>query len=171
MKLTAREIAVFGMLGAVMYASKILMDVFPNIHLLGAFTMAFTIHYRKKALYPIYIYVLILGLFSGFAAWWVPHLYLWTVLWGVTMLLPRKLPKKIRIVVYMVVCALHGLLYGVLYAPAQAVLFGLDFRGMLAWIAAGAFFDVIHGISNFCAGALILPIVSALQTAERSVER
>ena len=163
MKLTAKEIAVFGMLGAVMYASKVLMDVFPNIHLLGVFTMAFTIQYRKKALYPIYIYVLILGLFSGFSAWWFPHLYLWAVLWGVTMLLPLGM----RPVVYMVVCAAHGFLYGVLYAPAQAVLFGLDFRGMLAWITAGLPFDLIHGVSNFFAGALILPIVAALRTAEK----
>lgn len=171
MKLTAREIAVFGMLGAVMYASKILMDVFPNIHLLGVFTMAFTICYGKKALYPIYIYVLVLGLFSGFAAWWVPHLYLWLVLWGVTMLLPRNLPNRVRPVVYMAVCSVHGFLYGVLYAPAQALLFGLSFEGMIAWIAAGLPFDLIHGVSNFIAGALILPIVSALQTAERSVQR
>lgn len=171
MKLTAKEIAVFGMLGAVMYASKVLMDVFPNIHLLGAFTMAFTVCYRKKALYPIYIYVLILGLLSGFAAWWVPHLYLWAVLWGVTMLLPRNLPKRIAPVVYMVVCAMHGFLYGTLYAPAQALLFGLDFQGMIAWIMAGLPFDLIHGVSNFCAGALILPIVSALKTAERSTQR
>lgn len=170
MKLTAREIAVFGMLGAVMYASKILMDVFPNIHLLGVFTMAFTLHYGKKALYPIYIYVLILGLFSGFAAWWVPHLYLWAVLWWVTMRLPRSLPEKLRPVVYMAVCSLHGFLYGVLYAPAQAVLFGLSFEGMIAWIAAGLPFDLIHGVSNFVAGSLILPIVSALKTAERSVQ-
>ena len=85
MKLSVREIAVFGMLGGVMYASKVLMDVFPNIHLLGVFTMAFTLQYGKKALYPVYIYVLILGLFSGFSAWWVPHLYLWVVLWGATI--------------------------------------------------------------------------------------
>ena len=171
MKLTAREIAVFGMLGAVMYASKILMDVFPNIHLLGVFTMAFTLHYGKKALYPIYVYVLILGLFSGFAAWWVPHLYLWTVLWFVTMHLPRSLPEKIRPVVYMAVCAAHGFLYGVLYAPAQALLFGLSFEGMIAWIAAGLPFDLIHGVSNFIAGMLILPLVSALKTAERTMQR
>ena len=163
MKLTTREIAVFGMLGAVMYASKVLMDVFPNIHLLGVFTMAFTVQYRRKALYPIYIYVLILGLFSGFPAWWVPHLYLWTVLWGATMLLP--MPPKVKPIVYMAVCASHGFLYGTLCAPAQALLFGLD--GMAAWIIAGLPFDLIHGVSNFCAGALILPIVSALRTAEK----
>lgn len=166
MKLTAREIAVFGMLGAVMYASKMLMEVFPNIHLLGMFTMAFTIQYRKKALYPIYVYVLILGMFSGFSTWWVPHLYLWAILWGVTMLLPRTMPSRVRPIVYMTVCAVHGFLYGVLYAPAQAVLFGLDVHGMIAWIMAGLPFDLIHGVSNFFAGALIQPVVSALRTAE-----
>ena len=41
MKLSTREIAVFGMLGAVMYSSKVLMEIAPNVHLLGVFTMAF----------------------------------------------------------------------------------------------------------------------------------
>ena len=69
MKLTVRETAVFGMLGALMYASKMLMELAPNIHLLGVFTIAFTVVYGKKALYPIYIYVLLNGMFSGFATW------------------------------------------------------------------------------------------------------
>lgn len=67
MKLTIREITVFGMLGALMYASKIIMEVAPNVHLLGVFTIAITVVYRKKALYPIYTYVLLNGMFSGFA--------------------------------------------------------------------------------------------------------
>ena len=93
-KLTTREIAIFGLLGALMYASKMLMEVAPNIHLLGVFTIAFTVVYRKKALYPIYIYVLLNGIFSGFATWWIPYLYVWTVLWGVIMLLPKKCQKN-----------------------------------------------------------------------------
>ena len=36
------------MLGAIMYASKLLMEFAPNIHLLGVFTIAFTVVYRKK---------------------------------------------------------------------------------------------------------------------------
>ena len=55
-----------------MYASKMLMEVLPNVHLLGTFVVAFTVVYRKKALYPIYIYVILNGIFSGFATWWVP---------------------------------------------------------------------------------------------------
>ena len=167
MKLTTREMTVFAMLGALMYASKMIMEALPNVHLLGTCVIAFTVVYRKKALYPIYIYVILNGIFSGFAAWWIPYLYLWTVLWGGVMLLPENIPKKIRPMVYMAVCAAHGFLFGTLYAPAQALLYGLSFQGMIAWIAAGLPWDLIHGISNFFCGILIMPIVSVLRFAEK----
>lgn len=170
MKLTIKEIAVFGMLGGVMYASKIIMELIPNVHLLGVLTVAYTVVYRKKALYPIYTYVILNGIFSGFAAWWIPYLYLWTVLWGAVMLLPKRMPKKIQPFVYMAVCAAHGFLFGTLYAPAQAILYGLSFQGMIAWIIAGLPWDFIHGVSNFFCGILIMPIVMVLRIAERSME-
>jgi len=151
-----------------MYASKVLMEVAPNVHLLGVFTIAITVVYRKKALYPIYTYILLMGLFSGFATWWIPHLYLWLVLWGATMLLPQNMPKKVRPIVYMIVNAGHGFLYGTLYAPAQTVLFGLNFEKMIAWIVAGLPWDFVHGVSNFICGLLIVPIITVLQRLERS---
>lgn len=170
MKLSIKEITVFGMLGGVMYASKIIMELIPNVHLLGVLTIAYTVVYRKKALYPIYTYVLLNGIFCGFAAWWIPYLYLWTVLWGAVMLLPKRIPNKIRPFVYMAVCAAHGFLFGTLYAPAQAILYGLSFQGMIAWIIAGLPWDFIHGVSNFFCGILIVPIVMVLRIAERSME-
>lgn len=165
-KLTIREMAVFAMLGALMYASKIIMEVAPNVHLLGVFTIAFTVVYRKKALYPIYTYVLLNGIFCGFATWWIPYLYLWTVLWGAAMLLPKRIPAKVRPLVYMLLCAAHGFLFGTLYAPAQALLYGLSFRGMIAWIVAGLPWDFVHGVSNFFCGILIVPIVKILTFLE-----
>lgn len=171
MKLTAREIAIFAMLGAVMFASKLLMEFAPNIHLLGTFTVAFTVVYRQKALYPIYTYVLLNGLFYGFAAWWIPYLYIWAILWGAVMLLPKKMPKKIQPVVYMTVCAMHGFLFGTLYAPAQALLYGMNLKTTIAWIIAGLPWDCIHGISNFFCGILIIPIISALRLAQKNIEK
>lgn len=171
MKLTTREIAVFAMLGAVMYASKMIMEVVPNVHLLGVFTVAYTVVYRRKALYPIYVYVILNGIFCGFATWWIPYLYIWAILWGAVMLLPQNMPKKVAPLVYMSVCAVHGFLFGTLYAPAQAILFGLSFRGMIAWIIAGLPWDFIHGVSNFFCGMLIVPIVSALRLAEKNVSK
>lgn len=169
MKLNIKEIAVFGMLGALMFASKLITEMLPNIHLLGVFTVAFTVAYRKKALYPIYTFVLISGIFYGFATWWIAYLYIWTILWGMTMLIPKKTPSKLLPFIYMLVCALHGFLYGVFFAPSQALLFGLDFKGMIAWIVAGLPFDAIHGVSNFLCGILILPIVKALKSAEKFI--
>ena len=166
MKLTTREVAVFAMLGAIMYASKMIMEIAPNVHLLGTFVIAFTLVYGKKALYPIYVFVLLTGVYAGFATWWVPYLYLWTVLCGVTMLLPKNMPKRIKPLVYMMVCAMHGFLYGILYAPAQAFFFGLNWEGTIAWIMTGLPWDFLHGISNFFCGMLILPIVRALRIAE-----
>lgn len=151
-----------------MYASKIIMEAAPNIHLLGVFTIAITVVYQKKALYPIYTYVLLNGVLGGFAAWWIPYLYLWTILWAVTMLLPQNMPKAVKPIVYMVVNACHGFLFGTLYAPVQAILFGLDFERMIAWIIAGLPFDLIHGVSNFFCGILIVPIIRVLQRIEKN---
>ena len=167
MKLSVREIAIFSMLGALMYASKVIMEFAPNVHLLGVFTIAFTVVYRKKALYPIYIFVFLTGLLNGFATWWIPYLYLWTVLWGVTMLLPKKMPAPVQPFVYMAVCAAHGFLYGTLYAPAQALLYGLNFDKMIVWIISGLPWDFAHGVSNFFCGILIVPIITVLRLAER----
>ena len=167
MKLSVREMAVFSMLGAVMYLSKMLMEWAPNIHLLGMFVVAFTVVYRSKALYPIYLFVLLTGVLGGFGTWWIPYLYIWTILWGVVMLIPRKLPQKVKNVLYVLVCSAHGFLFGVLYAPAQAIIFGLSFEGMVAWIIAGLPFDMIHGVSNSICGFLIMPIVYILQYMEK----
>ena len=150
-----------------MFCSKIVMDALPNIHLIGALTIIYTLVYRKKALYPIYIFALLTGLYGGFGIWWIPYLYIWTILWGVTMLLPKGLNEKWEAIIYPAICALHGLAYGTLYAPAQAILFGLDFEGMVAWIVAGFPFDLIHAVGNLVAGLLILPLVKLLRKLEK----
>ena len=162
MKLSVKELAVFGMLGTLMCISKYVMEFLPNMHLLAVFTVAFTVVFRKKALYPIYIFVFLIGLFSGFSVWWLPYLYIWAVLWGAVMLIPKNLNPKFAPFVYIAVCSLHGFLYGTIYAPAQALLFGLDFKGTVAWIVAGLPFDMVHGFSNLILGVLIVPIIKVL---------
>ncbi len=156
----------FAIIGALMYVSKLALEFLPNVHLLGVFTVALTLVWRRKALWPIYVYVLLNGVFAGFAMWWIPYLYLWTLLWAAAMLLPRDTIEKRRVLPCMLLCAAHGFLFGTLYAPAQALMFGLDWKGMLAWIVAGLPFDAIHGVSNFALGSLIIPLARTMQKAE-----
>ena len=166
-RLNVRETVIFALLGAMMYVSDLMMEALPNIHLLGVFIVASTVVYRWKALYPIYVYVFLYGITMGFGIWWVPYLYVWTVLWGMTMLLPKRMPKWLAPVVYCIVSALHGIMFGTIYAPAQALLMGFSFEQMLAWIGAGFYFDVTHAIGNMCLGVLIVPLIHTLHLADK----
>ena len=83
------------------------------------------------------------------------------------MLLPRSAPRWLKVIVYPVVAMLHGLLFGILYAPAQAVLFGLNFKQTIAWVIAGFPYDVLHGVGNFVMALLVLPLSELLFKLER----
>ena len=162
-----REMCIFAMLGAVMFASKVIMEALPNIHLLGLLTVTYTLCYRTKALIPLYVYVMLEGLFGGFGFWWMPYLYIWTILWAITMLLPRRMPRRLACAVYSAVCAFHGFAFGILYSPAQALMFGLNFKQTVAWIIAGLPYDFIHGVSNLGFGLLALPLSEVLRKLSR----
>lgn len=167
MKLKTKDIAIFAVIAAMMLASKKLMELIPNVHLLGMFIVALTVVYRTRALIPIYVYVLLDGMFGGFSTWWLPYLYIWAVLWGLTMLIPRKLSEPVKAVLYILACGLHGFAFGLLYMPAQMVTFGYDLELGIAWWMAGLPFDIIHGISNLCVGFLIYPMIRILKILKK----
>ena len=151
------------MLGTLMFCSKLLMEFLPNVHLLGMLTIAYTVVYRAKALIPIYVYVMLNGLWAGFSMWWFPYLYIWTILWGITMLLPKHMPRKVACVIYPLVCGAHGLAFGILYSPAQALMYHFTWEQLGAWILVGLPWDVLHGISNAAVGTLVLPLSKLLR--------
>lgn len=167
MKINLKELAVFSVLGAFMYISKIVMEPLPNIHILAALIGAYTLTFRQKAIYPIAVFIFLTGLFEGFSMWWVPYLYIWFILWGAFLALPRFKDRTLAAFVYMLTGALHGLLFGILYAPWQAFWLGLDWDGIVAWVIAGFPFDVTHAIGNFLSCILILPLHKALKIALR----
>ncbi len=166
-KTKIRELTVFALSAAILLIGKIIFEPLPNVHPLGALIMIYTLLWRKKALIPIYLYVFLQGLVSGFNPWWIPYLYIWTVLWAMTMLLAKNMRLNTWSVLYPLVCALHGLLFGILYSPAQAIIFGLNLKQMTVWIAAGFPYDIIHAVGNFAAGFLVLPLTAVLKRAER----
>ena len=171
-KLSVRELALFGVYAALMFLLKFAMQGLPNIHPLGLFIIVLTVQYRYRALIPLYVYVMIDGIVGGFALWWVPYLYIWTPLWamamGVSYLVRRfHLSGKVAAPLYMCIAALHGFSFGTLYAPFQALAYGLNFGGMLTWIAAGIPFDIVHGVSNFFVATLVVPMSAVVKNLEQ----
>ena len=162
------RLVLYAMLGALMFVSKEAVEFLPNIHPAGLFILAFTAVYGWGALVPIYIFVILCGIFDGFGTWWVMYLYVWAVLWGVGMLIPKKLYlSKWGYFVFPVVNGLYGLSFGVLCAPWEALVRGFDFKQTMVWISAGMPFDLYHLLGNFAAGFLVVPLVLLLTKLER----
>jgi energy-coupling factor transport system substrate-specific component len=161
-----RYLIIFPMLGAIMFISKVIMEFLPNIHAIAMFIAVFTLVYRWRALIPIYLYVFLVGLYNGFGTWWVPYIYIWTILWAFIMLIPKRLSINKKAVISAILCGLHGITYGILYAPFQALAFGLSFEGMIAWIVAGFPFDIVHMCGNIAMSFLILPLYKAIVKLE-----
>ena len=168
--LTVRELVVFAMLGALMSVFDIVMNVVPNVHLGGVLIVTYTAVYRWKALFPVYVYVFLIGLLEGFGAWWLAYLYIWPILWAMAMLIPRRTPVWLATILYSLVCALHGFGFGLLWIPSQMLFmsYTLD-QAMLVWAAGFFTADVPHGIGNLVGSTLILPLVKLIRKLDRGL--
>ncbi len=152
------ELVVFALFGAMMFLSA-QIDIIPNVHPLALFIVSLTIVYRVKALIPIYLYVMLEGIVVGFNLWWVPYLYIWTILWAMAMLIPKGISQITAGIIAAVISTLHGIGFGLLYLPFELfTLHNGDIRAALTWTAAGITFDVLHMIGNFASSLLCVPI-------------
>lgn len=166
-RLDLRHLIIFPMFAAIQFGSKQLLEALPNVELVSTLTMVYTLVYRKWALIPLYLYAFLQGIFWGFPLWWVPYLYVWTVLWGITMLLPKKLPPKWGVPVYAGVCALFGVVYGTLWAPFHVLAYGHgNWKILLPWIVSGLPWDAVHALGNLALGTLIVPLSALLRSLE-----
>ena len=174
-KINTFELVLFAILGALTFAAKLALSFIPNVHLSGLLIVVFTLCLGKKALIPIYIYVILEGVFYGFNVWWVPYLYVWAVLWGMTyivmMIMPEKTPKIIKMIIYSLITGIHGLSFGTLFTFGFAPLMNMNLNAAKAWIIAGLPFDIIHGISNFILGFLIIPLSELMKKLLKSKKR
>lgn len=169
MKLKLKDIVLLALLSALMCVGDFAMEWLPNVHFVGVFIVVTTVVYRKYALLPIFVYWIVSGFVEGISLWWIPKIYIWSLLWVGIMLIPKSLSEKVKNVLYVAVCTLHGFLsFGVLYAPAQALITGLDFKGTIAWIIAGLPFDVTQCIGNLVLGSLVIyPMIKILKRTDK----
>lgn len=154
------------LLAAILVFCKEMLAFLPNVEMVSMLVMAYTVVYRWRALLPIYAFVALEAVIYPFPPTVVMYLYVWAILFGISMLLPRRaLPAP----VYMGIGGLFGLAYGILCAPVQAAFFHLSLAGTLAWVAAGFPWDVTHAIGNAAIGILTPVVIHLLTRLERNV--
>ena len=149
LKLTLREIALFGILGALTFGAKVAMSFLPNIEPVSLFVILYTVVFGRKALYPIYLYVLLEILFYGIQLWNINYLYIWTLLaLGAWMIRKTDSP-----VVWATLSGGFGLLFGALCAPVYLFSGGIGFA--VSWWLSGIPFDILHCAGNFVMALLL----------------
>lgn len=142
-KLTLRDVALFGILGALTFGAKVVMSFLPNIEPVSLMVMVYTVVFGRKALYPIYIYVALEILFYGIQLWNINYLYVWLIL----ALASWQMKKAEQPLAWALLGAVFGLFFGALCAPVY--LFTGGPAVALSWWIAGIPYDLLHCAGNF----------------------
>lgn len=157
MGLSLSEVALFGILGGLTFAAKVAMAGLPNIEPVSLMVMLFAVTFGRKAVYPIYVYVLMEFVLYGLNLWSINYLYVWVILAGAAWLC-RGVTNPFG---WAVLSGLFGLLFGTLCAPVYFMTGGWAYG--LTWWANSIPFDVAHCIGNFViALVLFVPLRKVL---------
>ncbi len=134
---------------ALLVIAQVSLAVIPNVELVSLLCIVYTLFFRKKALAIIYVFVMVEGVIFGFGIWWFNYLYIWTILWAVTML-AKNLNSSFA---WAIISAFYGLFFGMLTAIPYFFMGGLP-TAFSYWVS-GLVFDIAHCIGNFVV-ALVL---------------
>ena len=148
-RLSPRELVLFALLGAVMFAGKMAMAGRPNIEPVSLLVILYTLTFGRKALWCIYLYVGLECVVWGLNTWSISYLYVWLVLYFVTRLL-RGMDYPLG---WAVVSGSFGLFFGLLCTPVQLCIGGWAYA--LSWWISGIPFDLSHCGGNFAMALLL----------------
>ncbi len=144
-----KDIAIIGMLSAILVALQVALSFLPNIELVSLCILLFTLVFRWKAFIITYVFVALEGLIYGIGLWWFNYLYVWAVLFILAMLLHRIKSTLF----WAAISGAYGLSFGALCSIPYFITGGIP-SGFAYWVQ-GIPFDLLHGAGNFVV-ALIL---------------
>ncbi len=157
-KLSVQQIALFGVLGALTFGAKFVMSILPNIEPVSLMVMVYAVVMGRKALYPIYIYVILEILVYGLGTWNINYLYIWAILW----LLALCFKKMQHPLAWAMLSGTFGLFFGLLCTPVDVFIGGVPYA-FAKWIS-GLSFDLLHCAGNFVIALLLFVPMRTLLT-------
>ena len=166
MRVSTGEVALFGVLGGLTFAAKVAMMALPNIEPTSLMVMLFAVTFGRKALYPIYVYVLLEFILNGLHLWSINYLYVWLVL-AVGAWLLRRMTHPLG---WALLSGAFGLLFGALCAPVYLFVGGPAYA--LSWWISGIPFDLLHCGGNFViALVLFVPMRRLMEVLYRNMQQ
>lgn len=142
-KLTTKEIALIGLMVAIIEVCKVALMHLPNIELTTFWIIMFTLYFGRRIFFVIPVFILIEGAMFGFGIWWIMYLYLWPLLAIVTLMFSKNQSP----LGWSIISCIFGLLFGFFGAIPYIVTSGIP--AAFAWWVAGIPWDLVHGVANF----------------------
>lgn len=157
-----RQLALYAMLGTVLFAAKTAMAQLPNIEPVSVLVMLFAVCLGWKGLYPVYLYVFLEFAVWGIHLWSVCYLYVWLILFAVAWLL-RRMESPLA---WAILSAGFGLFFGALCAPVYWLSGG--WAAAVSWWVSGIPWDLAHAAGNFAMTLILFrPLRRVFQTLSR----
>lgn len=139
-----KKITRIALLSAILYVSKVALEMLPNVELVSVLIMVYTLVFGAETLWIITVFNLFELIQWGFGSWWISYLYVWPLLCVAVLLL--KKPLKEEFLIWSVIAGCFGLFFGSLFAIAYLP---VDPSYALAYWISGLMWDVWHGVWNF----------------------
>lgn len=141
-----------------MFALQVVMAPLPNIEPVSLLVMIFAAVFGWKALYPVYVFVVMEILFYGISTWNIYYLYVWAVL-AFAAILMRKQTQPLA---WALLSAVYGLMFGALCGIVDIFIGGLGYAAA-KWVS-GIPFDLLHCGGNFVIALIMFrPLRTALE--------
>ena len=158
MRLSLRQIALFGVLGSLTFGAKVAMSGLPNIEPVSLMVILFAVVFGWKGLYPMYLYVLMEVMLYGINLWNINYLYIWAVLFGAAIIM-RRLKNPL---LWAALSGVFGMAFGLLCSPVYMAIGGFDYG--IRWWLTGLVFDVTHAVGNFTIALVLFTPLRRLLT-------
>ena len=168
-KITIRDIAMIGIMVAVIEVSKCALSFLPNIELTSFWMIMFTLYFGWRVIFAVPVFILIEGCIYGVQLWWIMYLYAWPLL----SLLTYLLRKNKSVWFWSVLSGAFGLSFGFLCSFPYYVIGAINngvrsgFYAGFTWWIAGIPWDIIHCIGNFTLMTVLFhPIKKVMERLE-----
>lgn len=142
-KQNIRELAVLGLLTAILFLGQVFLAVLPNVEVVSLLIILYTLICGRKVFLIIYAFVLLEGFCYGFGMWWFSYLYIWSIL----ALAVCTFRKNDSVLFWSILSGFFGLAFGALCTLPYLAAGGMG--AAFAYWTSGLLFDVTHCIGNF----------------------
>lgn len=157
-----KDIVIIGLLGSLLFSVQVGLAFLPNIELVSLLIIVYTKILEKKTIYVITIFILLEGFFYGFGLWWINYLYIWFILYFVTLIFRKERSHLL----WAIVSGAFGLSFGALCSIPYFFMGGV--QSAFAYWISGIPYDIPHGLANFFLVIFLFkPLVMIMERLDR----